>query len=101
MVAVRRRTAPAAHDLEALFREHAGAVFRTLYAFTAGRRAIAEEAFRRKSGARGLRAILEELMLDVMYEIPSLDGVKECVVDRSVVESRKRPELVFENKAAS
>ena len=64
-------------------------------------RAIAEEAFRRKSGARGLRAILEELMLDVMYEIPSLDGVKECVVDRSVVESRKRPELVFENKAAS
>jgi ATP-dependent Clp protease ATP-binding subunit ClpX len=63
--------------------------------------AIAVEAFRRKSGARGLRAILEELMLDVMYEIPSLDGVTECVVDRSVVESRKRPELVFENKAAS
>jgi ATP-dependent Clp protease ATP-binding subunit ClpX len=63
-------------------------------------RAIAEEASRRKSGARGLRAILEELMLDVMYEIPSLDGVKECVVDRSVVEARKRPELVFENKAA-
>jgi ATP-dependent protease Clp ATPase subunit len=36
-----------------------------------------------------------------MYEIPSLDGVKECVVDRSVVENRERPELVFENKAAS
>jgi ATP-dependent Clp protease ATP-binding subunit ClpX len=64
-------------------------------------RAVAEEAHRRKSGARGLRAILEELMLDVMYEIPSLDGVKECVVDRSVVENRERPELVFENKAAS
>jgi ATP-dependent Clp protease ATP-binding subunit ClpX len=64
-------------------------------------KAVAEEAFRRKSGARGLRAIIEELMLDVMYEIPSMDGVKECVVDRSVVESRKRPELVFENKAAS
>jgi ATP-dependent Clp protease ATP-binding subunit ClpX len=63
--------------------------------------AIAEEAARRKSGARGLRAILEELMLDVMYEIPSLDGVVECVVDRSVVESRKRPELVFSSKAAS
>jgi ATP-dependent Clp protease ATP-binding subunit ClpX len=63
--------------------------------------AVAEEAYRRKSGARGLRAILEELMLDVMYEIPSLDGVKECVVDRSVVEARKRPELVFENKAVS
>jgi ATP-dependent Clp protease ATP-binding subunit ClpX len=64
-------------------------------------RAVAEEAFRRQSGARGLRAILEEVMLDVMYEIPSLDGVRECVVDRSVVESRERPELVFENKAAS
>ena len=44
MVVVRRRTASAEHDFEALFREHAGAVFRTLYAFTAGRRAIAEEA---------------------------------------------------------
>ena len=44
MVVVRRRTAPAEHDFEALFREHAGAVFRTLYAFTAGRRPIAEEA---------------------------------------------------------
>ena len=54
-------------------------------------RAVAEEAHRRKSGARGLRAILEEIMLDVMYEIPSLDGVVECVVDRAVVEKRERP----------
>ncbi len=64
-------------------------------------RAIAEEAHRRRSGARGLRAILEEIMLDVMYEIPSLTGVKECVVNRDVVENRERPELVLENKAAS
>ena len=64
-------------------------------------RAIAEEAHQRKSGARGLRAILEEMMLDVMYEIPSLDGVVECVVDRQVAERRAQPELVFENKAAS
>ncbi|HET6613852.1 MAG TPA: ATP-dependent Clp protease ATP-binding subunit ClpX [Kofleriaceae bacterium] len=63
-------------------------------------RAVAEEAYRRKSGARGLRAILEEVMLDVMYEIPSLTGVKQCVVDRAVVDKRERPELVFENKAA-
>src|SRR5258705_10086225 len=62
--------------------------------------AIAEEAARRNSGARGLRAILEEVMLDVMYEIPSLSGVKECVVTREVVESRGRPELVLESKAA-
>src|SRR5438552_1670068 len=64
-------------------------------------RAIAEEAARRNSGARGLRAILEEVMLDVMYEIPSLTGVKECVVTREVVEHRGRPELVLESKAAS
>ncbi|MCG8417930.1 MAG: ATP-dependent Clp protease ATP-binding subunit ClpX [Proteobacteria bacterium] len=64
-------------------------------------RAVAEEANRRKSGARGLRAILEEIMLDVMYEIPSLTGVKECVVTRAVVENRERPELILENKAVS
>ncbi|MBP9086560.1 MAG: ATP-dependent Clp protease ATP-binding subunit ClpX [Kofleriaceae bacterium] len=63
--------------------------------------AIAKEAVRRQSGARGLRAILEEIMLEVMYEIPSLTGVKECVVTRDVVENRARPELVLESKAAS
>ncbi len=63
--------------------------------------AIAQEAHRRKSGARGLRAILEEIMLDVMYEIPSMDNVSKCSVTRAVVENRERPELVFENKAAS
>jgi ATP-dependent Clp protease ATP-binding subunit ClpX len=63
-------------------------------------RAIAEEAHRRKSGARGLRAILEEVMLDVMYEIPSLTGVRECVVNRDVVVQRERPLLVKEKKAS-
>src|SRR6478672_3409692 len=62
--------------------------------------AVAEEAARRKSGARGLRAILEEVMLDVMYEIPSLTGVTECVVTRDVVVSRSRPQLVREKKAS-
>ena len=62
-------------------------------------RGVAEEASRRKSGARGLRAILEEVMLDVMYEIPSLTGVSECVVTRDVVVSRGRPQLVREKKA--
>ena len=55
---------------------------------------------RRKSGARGLRAILEEVMLDVMYEIPSLSGVTECVVTRDVVVSRGRPQLIKEKKAS-
>src|SRR5512146_983766 len=52
-------------------------------------RAIADEAHRRKSGARGLRAIVEEVMLDVMYEIPSLTGVQECVVTKEVVTNRQ------------
>jgi ATP-dependent Clp protease ATP-binding subunit ClpX len=64
-------------------------------------RAIAEEAHRRKSGARGLRAIVEEVMLDVMYEIPSMTGVKECVVTREVVVNRSRPELIRDTKKAS
>jgi ATP-dependent Clp protease ATP-binding subunit ClpX len=63
-------------------------------------RSVAEEAARRKSGARGLRAILEEVMLDVMYEIPSLTGVTECVVTRDVVVSRGRPQLIKEKKAS-
>jgi ATP-dependent Clp protease ATP-binding subunit ClpX len=63
--------------------------------------AIAEEAHRRKSGARGLRAIVEEVMLDVMYEIPSLTGVQECVVTRDVVIHRQRPELIRDTKKAS
>jgi len=62
--------------------------------------AIAEEAHRRKSGARGLRAIMEEVMLDVMYEIPSLTGVRECVVNAEVVVQRQRPLLVREKKAS-
>ncbi len=64
-------------------------------------RAIAEEAHRRKSGARGLRAIVEEVMLDVMYEIPSLTGVQECVVTRDVVINRERPQLIRDTKKAS
>ena len=64
-------------------------------------RAIAEEASRRNSGARGLRAIVEEIMLDVMYDIPSRDGISECVVTRDVVEHREPPKLISQTKAAS
>ena len=63
-------------------------------------RAVAKEAHRRKSGARGLRAILEEVMLEVMYEIPSLPGVRECVINEEVVVQRGRPLLVREKKAS-
>ena len=60
--------------------------------------AIAREAIKRKTGARGLRAILEELMLDVMYEIPGKSQVRECVVTDEVVNHKKDPILVYENQ---
>jgi ATP-dependent Clp protease ATP-binding subunit ClpX len=58
--------------------------------------AIAQEALRRKSGARGLRAIMETCMLDIMYEIPSIDNVKECVIGEDVVMHREEPILLYE-----
>ena len=60
---------------------------------------IAKEAIKRKTGARGLRAIVEELMLDVMYDLPGKTGVKECVVTDEVVARKKDPILVYENEA--
>ncbi len=59
-------------------------------------REIAKEAIARKTGARGLRAIIEEIMLDVMYEIPNMKGVKRVVIDKDVVRKRKEPIFVFE-----
>ena len=61
--------------------------------------AIAKEAVRRKTGARGLRAILEDVMLDVMYEIPSREGVKECLVTEDVITKKEKPLLLFEEQA--
>ncbi len=55
--------------------------------------AIAEEAIKRKTGARGLRAIIEGLMLDVMYEVPSREDVTECVITEKVVKEKVIPEL--------
>lgn len=57
-------------------------------------RAIAREAYRRKTGARALRGIVEELMLDVMYELPSRKDVKRCTVTREMVEQRSTAELL-------
>jgi ATP-dependent Clp protease ATP-binding subunit ClpX len=61
--------------------------------------AIAREAIRRKTGARGLRAILEEIMLDVMYDLPSKDNIRECIISEEVVDRKKDPILVYENEA--
>jgi len=63
--------------------------------------AIAREALKRGTGARGLRAILEDVMLDVMYELPSIPDLTECVITRDVILGRERPILVSERKAES
>lgn len=57
-------------------------------------KAIAQEAYRRKTGARALRGIVEELMLDVMYELPSRKDVAHCTVTREMVEKRSTAELI-------
>jgi ATP-dependent Clp protease ATP-binding subunit ClpX len=58
--------------------------------------AIAKEASKRKSGARGLRAIMESCMIDIMYEIPSMTNVKECVIGEDTVLNKEDPILLFE-----
>jgi ATP-dependent Clp protease ATP-binding subunit ClpX len=58
--------------------------------------AIAKEALKRKSGARGLRAIIETSMIDIMYEIPSMENVKECVIGEDTVINKEDPILLFE-----
>jgi ATP-dependent Clp protease ATP-binding subunit ClpX len=64
-------------------------------------RSVAREALGRKSGARGLRAILERAMLELMYEIPSREDVEECVVNEDVIERGAEPMLVLKREAES
>ena len=58
-------------------------------------RAIAKEALVRKTGARGLRGVIESSMMDIMFEIPSKANVKECIIDEEVITLRKAPTLVY------
>lgn len=70
--------------------------------FTEGAlRAIASEALKRKSGARGLRSVMERAMLDIMYELPSLDNVKECVISEQVVLNGDYPVVLYEKESSS
>jgi ATP-dependent Clp protease ATP-binding subunit ClpX len=57
--------------------------------------AIARRAIDRKMGARGLRAIMEGILLDTMFDLPSLEGVKEVVISREVVEGTARPLYIY------
>ncbi|MDR1626764.1 MAG: ATP-dependent Clp protease ATP-binding subunit ClpX [Spirochaetia bacterium] len=63
-------------------------------------KAIAQLAIRRKTGARGIRAIVEDLMLDIMYEIPTMKGEKRIVITKDVVEKSERPEIQLSKKSA-
>jgi len=58
--------------------------------------AIAKKAMERKMGARGLRAILENILLDTMYDLPSLEGVNKVVIDENVVNNSSKPILIYE-----
>ncbi len=62
--------------------------------------AIAKKAMERKTGARGLRTILEKILLDTMYDLPSEDNVTKVVVDESVILGESAPYLIYENKEA-
>ncbi len=62
--------------------------------------AIAELAVNRKTGARGLRAIVETIMMDIMYDIPSIEGEKKVRVTADVVHNREKPEIIFSKKSA-
>ena len=57
--------------------------------------AVASKAIERKSGARGLRAILEETMMDIMYEVPSSTDIEKCTITKDTVENKQPPELVL------
>jgi len=64
-------------------------------------RAVAKLSMERKSGARGLRSILENTMLEVMYDIPSETDIKECVISEDVVLKKEQPILIYETKSES
>jgi len=61
--------------------------------------AVAKRALERESGARGLRAILEEAMLDIMYDVPSKSGIKEVVINEDVILRAEQPLIVYHKEA--
>jgi ATP-dependent Clp protease ATP-binding subunit ClpX len=58
--------------------------------------AIAKEALKRETGARGLRAIMEDIMLDLMYELPSQQTIRECIISEDVIFKKEKPLLLYE-----
>jgi ATP-dependent Clp protease ATP-binding subunit ClpX len=63
-------------------------------------KAVASQALKRNAGARGLRAILENAMLDIMYELPSTNAVKEVIITEEVIDANQQPLLMYQKEAA-
>jgi ATP-dependent Clp protease ATP-binding subunit ClpX len=63
--------------------------------------AVAREAMKRKSGARGLRAILEHIMLDIMYDVPANEDIKEVIINEDVIVKKGEPVIIYEKEAES
>ncbi len=59
---------------------------------------VAKKAIDRKTGARGLRSILEGILLDTMFDLPGMDSVDEVMIDKDVIEGRKEPIRVYAKK---
>jgi ATP-dependent Clp protease ATP-binding subunit ClpX len=67
--------------------------------FTSGAlKGVAAKALERKTGARGLRNVLEAAMLDIMYALPSRQGVKDCLINRAVIEKGREPVYLLDNE---
>ncbi len=64
-------------------------------------KAVARKAMDRRTGARGLRSIMEKVLLDTMYKLPSMEGVSKVAIDQAVVDGESEPLLIFENDTAS
>ena len=64
-------------------------------------RAIARQAMARKTGARGLRSILESAMLELMYEVPSKRAIREIIISSDVIDNKEQPILLYEEQVES
>ena len=62
---------------------------------------IAERCVEKKTGARGLRSILEKVLLDIMYELPSLNNVSKVIIDEATVKGESQPIIMYENHEQS
>ena len=64
-------------------------------------RAVARKSMERKTGARGLRSIMENVLLDTMYDLPSMDNVSKIVVDEAVINGESKPLVIYEGSEMS